>query len=462
MTGTPREPLTFHGGLAGALVPFACFLAGVGALAMAGAPDERGLWPVLLAALAIGFAFARDRRRYADAVVAGMSRPIVMLMVMAWLLAGVLGALMNESGFVESMVWVAGRCGVSGGGYAVVAFLVCAVVSTSTGTSFGAILLCGPLLYPAGGSLGADPAYLVGAILGGATFGDNVSPVSDTTIASASTQGVEVGRVVRSRLRYAIPAALGALVLTGLMGRADVAAPTAPAAGAGPVGLWMLAAPAVTIALLVAGRHLLEGLFAGVASAVAVGLLGGSLAPTDLVSIDAERFAAGGLLLSGMERGVGASIFTILLMGLVGGIEATGVVARVAEAAARRSRSVRVGEAWLVAGVSAAVFLTTHSVVAILIVGRPARQAGEALGIDGCRRANLLDTTVCTWPFLLPFFIPTILAASITASGADFGMPRVSAAVAGLHNLHSWALLVMVVLAVATGYGRAVAGDARD
>ena len=114
---TPATPLTFYGGAAGALAPFVLFLAGVGWLALAGAPDEHGFWPVLLAAQIAGLALARDRTRYCDTLIAGMSQPIVMLMIMAWLLAGVIGTLMNASGFVEALVWVARQLHLTGGGY---------------------------------------------------------------------------------------------------------------------------------------------------------------------------------------------------------------------------------------------------------------------------------------------------------------------------------------------------------
>lgn len=181
--------LTFHGGAGGALAPFALFLAGVGWLALAGAPDEHGFWPVLVGALILGLLLARDRTAYCEQMIAGMSQPIVMLMIMAWLLAGVIGTLMNASGFVDALVWLARALQLTGGGFVVAAFLACCLVSTSTGTSFGTILICGPLLYPAGGGVGAHPAMLVGAILAGSTFGDSISPISDTTIASSGTQG---------------------------------------------------------------------------------------------------------------------------------------------------------------------------------------------------------------------------------------------------------------------------------
>ncbi|MFP5379012.1 MAG: sodium:proton antiporter, partial [Vicinamibacteria bacterium] len=71
------------------------------------------------------------------------------------------------------------------------------------------------------------------------------------------------------------------------------------------------------------------------------------------------------------------------------------------------------------------------------------------------RRANLLDIAVCIWPFLLPYCLPTILAANATAAGLDAGLPRLAPLTAGLHNVYSWALLVVLVVAVTTGAGRA-------
>ena len=105
------------------------------------------------------------------------------------------------------------------------------------------------------------------------------------------------------------------------------------------------------------------------------------------------------------------------------------------------------------AAVSVAVLLLTHSIVAILAVGDFARGLGERFALHAYRRANILDMTVCTYPFLLPYFIPTILAASVTI-GAGFGQPRLSPLAVGLHNFYSWALLGVTLFAIVTGFGR--------
>ncbi|MGB1840626.1 MAG: hypothetical protein ACPHWZ_05955, partial [Longimicrobiales bacterium] len=104
---------------------------------------------------------------------------------------------------------------------------------------------------------------------------------------------------------------------------------------------------------------------------------------------------------------------------------------------------------WIFGSISSATILTTHSAVAILTVGPLAKEVGGSAGVGAYRRANILDVTVCTYPFLLPFFIPTILAASMTA-GVD-GMPRISPWDAGLHNVHSWGLLIVLVTSIAIG-----------
>lgn len=460
-------PLAFHGAVAGALAPLMVFLVGVAWLAVQGAPDERGFWPVLIAALIVGLACARDRGRYADTVIDGMARPVVLLMVMAWLLSGVLSSLLTASGFVQALSWTARALDFSGGWYTAAAFVVCALVSTSTGTSFGTLLICGPLLYPAGAGSGAHPAALLGAILGGATFGDSISPISDTTIASAGTQQTDIGGTVRARLKYVLPAgalALVAAVLSG--GRAEVSSAAGPAIDGSARGLPMALVPVVVLALLLARRHLIEALLGGVALAILLALSLGLLQPGQLLSVAPGSISATSLIIDGLERGIGVSVFTLLLVGLVAGLEASGVVARATAWRASDTAGPATVEARIVAMLSVAIVLTTHSVVAILAVGPYVASLGAGRGLPAYRRANLLDLTACTWPFLLPFFLPTILASSASASGAAVGMPRIPPLEAGLWNVYSWGLVVMLVIAVGAGYGRRegsrVSGGAYD
>ncbi len=148
------------------------------------------------------------------------------------------------------------------------------------------------------------------------------------------------------------------------------------------------------------------GLFAGIGLGMVLGLVLGRFGPSDLLSIDPDNFVATGIILDGMRRAFGVSIFTILLMGLVGGLTASGLLDRLIAWVEQRANSARGAEWWIFGSISGATILTTHSAVAILTVGSLARTVGSNAGVGPYRRANILDVTVCTYPFLLPVLHP--------------------------------------------------------
>ncbi len=448
--------LAFYGGAFGALLPFFVFVTGVITIALAGAPDERGFWPVLLLALGLGLLLAKDKAAFSETVIKGMSQPIVMIMITAWILASTIGVLMTITGFVEALTWASGQLRLNGTGFVAATFIICCIVSLSTGSSFATILICGPILYPAGGLLEAHLPTLAGAIIGGATFGDFIAPISDTTIASALSQKAPIGATVRSRVKYVAPAfflALAAYVISASLsaGGAEIAD---PALAGDPRGLPMLLAPALIIFLFLRGRHLLHGLMIGLLFGVVLGLALGLLPWAQLFSLDLENFRAQSFIIDGMNRAVGISFFTILLMGLVETLKASGLVGRLVTFAADRSKTQRQAETWMAGTVGAAVLLTTHSIVAILTVAEFANKTGEKLGISPIRRANVLSLVVCVFPFLLPYFIPVILMANTTSSGQEFGIEPVAPLQAGLYNFVAWGLLGMLLVVLLTGFGR--------
>jgi len=453
---TPARTIRYFGGAFGAVLPFLVFVAGVVAIALSGAPDERGFWPILILALVLGLFLARDRREFCETVIEGMSQPIVMIMVSAWMLASIIGILMQDTGFIEALIWAAGSMHLKGAAFTIAAFIICCLVSVSTGTSFGTILICGPLLYPAGALVGAPTVTLAGAILGGATFGDCIAPISDTTIASALSQEADIGGTVRSRMKYVLPAAALAILAYGviaLMKTGQAQDSVLPTSGS-PRGLPMILVPVVVIVLLLWKRHLLEGLLSGLLLGVVLGLLLGLLEPGRILSIDAANYRVESFIIDGIERAVGISFFTILLLGLVATLAASGILRRLVDYATSKSRSIKSAETWIVGAVSTAVLLTCHSIVAILTVGEFSRLVGEKMGIHRYRRANLLSLSVSTYPFILPYFIPVILMANTTSSGAAYGISPVSPLQAGLHNYFSWAVFLVLIVALVFGYGR--------
>ena len=316
-------------------------------------------------------------------------------------------------------------------------------------------MICSPLLYPTGGVLGAHLPSLAGAIIGGAAFGDFIAPISDTTIASALSQKAKIGATVKSRIKYVVPAAIFALIgytLTSIWLNAESSTNEAMLTGK-PAGLIMLTVPALIIFLFLKGKHLLHGLLFGLIFGTIVGLASGLLSLEQVISLDLENFAAKSFIIDGINRAVGLSIFTLLLMGLVATLKASGLMTNLVDFAALHAKTKKQAESWIAGIMSAAVLLTTHSIVAILMVTDFSNKTGEKLGVAKIRRANLLSLMACVFPFILPYFIPVILMANMTASGKEFGIPQVGPLEVGLYNFMSWGLLLMALMTLFFGFG---------
>lgn len=151
------------------------------------------------------------------ALISGMGNNKVITMCLIYLLAGAFSSVAKASGGVDAIVYlglelIPAPLVVAG------LFLISAIVATAMGTSMGTIGAIAPIALGLTGSISIDPAIIAGAVVGGAVFGDNLSFISDTTIASTKTQGAELKDKFRENLIFAVPAALLCLVLYTYIG----------------------------------------------------------------------------------------------------------------------------------------------------------------------------------------------------------------------------------------------------
>lgn len=452
-----RRRLQFRGGMAGLFVPFAVMFAGVLWLGLSGVAIPEAYWPIVILALLVGLLLVRDERGYVDALVAGIASPMLGFMLLAWFLAGILGRLLGETGIIEGLVWLALQTGLTAAWFPLATFLIAAGLSVSTGTSVGTILAATPILLPAGLALGADALLLSGAVIGGAFVGDNLAPISDTTIVSAYSQGTEVSRVVRSRLRYAAVAGAATLILYAAFALLSPPAPAAVATGAAgaPHGLAMLVVPALLITMMIRGRHLVPSLLYSLALGVGLGLVTGLLHPSELLTIDATEFRVGGIVVSGIMGMIGIAVFTIFLMGLAGTLEAGGLVDWLTRHAERWATTVTRAETSIVAATLLMNVFTAAGTPSMVILGPFVRRLGHRFRLAPWRRGNLLDACSTTIIGFLPYSVAVLIP---FAMGSDL----VAAAGAGrftpVHVIpyvfYCWALMVVILAAALTGWGR--------
>ncbi len=357
----------------------------------------------ILPALALGVWLARRRGVPAQqTLLQGMGDGNVMLMCLIFLLAGAFATVSKAIGAVDAVVAL-GLGALPAGLILPGLFVVAAFVSLSIGTSMGTLAAVVPIALGVADAAGLDRVLVTSAVLGGAMFGDNLSIISDTTIAATRSQGAEMRDKFRENFRIALPAAIATIVLLATLG--DAAPVEAPDA-ASP---WLVLPYVVVLGMALAGLDVVLVLGIGL---VVSGVFGFALAQEyDVVSF------AGDIYL-GFESMVEITLLSILIGGLAALIKATGGLAWLAQVIAKFARGHtgrRSGELSIAALAAGSDALTANNTVAILVTGSLAKDIAQRHGISPRRAASVLDIFACVVQGVLPYGAQILLAASLAA-----------------------------------------------
>lgn len=357
----------------------------------------------ILPALALGVWLARRRGVPAQqTLLQGMGDGNVMLMCLIFLLAGAFATVSKAIGAVDAVVAL-GLGALPAGLILPGLFVVAAFVSLSIGTSMGTLAAVVPIALGVADAAGLDRVLVTSAVLGGAMFGDNLSIISDTTIAATRSQGAEMRDKFRENFRIALPAAIATIVLLATLG--DAAPVEAPDA-ASP---WLVLPYVVVLGLALAGLDVVLVLGIGL---VVSGVFGFVLAQ----EYDAVSFA--GDIYLGFESMVEITLLSILIGGLAALIKVTGGLAWLAQVIAKFARGHtgrRSGELSIAALASGSDALTANNTVAILVTGSLAKDIAQRHGISPRRAASVLDIFACVVQGVLPYGAQILLAASLAA-----------------------------------------------
>lgn len=448
-----EKRLEFRGGMFGLVLPFIVLFAGIIYLALSGVAIPMAFWVPSLAALLVALILAKDATQCADYFIKGITNEMVMIMIMAWFLAGIVAELLKQTGLVEGLIWLSTSIGLSGRFFPLITFLIGCLLSTATGTALGTVITLTPILYPVGVALGANPAVMLGSIVSAAYFGDNIAPVSDTTIASAYTQGVEVSVVVRSRLKYAfIAAAIASIGFIIFGGSGGGTLDPAMIAGYSSKGLIMLLVPAILIGMMYKGLHLIVALMSAGSFGIILALVTGLLDPSNLLIIDMNTFAVSGILVSGIMSLIDIAVFAMLLMGLIYLLEKGGFFEALINKLSKFTKTPRSSE-FTIAMINILLnLLTVANSVVIVMEGPIAKKILiEKHNITPDRSANILDTVSCGAMCLIPYgFAPMLAYMFASGSGTlDFSVIEVC-----LYSFHGWAILLVMFVSIYIGWGR--------
>ena len=444
--------LEFRFGLFGKLIPLLVAIGFIIYAAVNGS-NVNGYVVAFFMAIILGVIVAKDEKAYGQAIISGLTKPMFPVIALAVILAAISGKLISGSGMVQTIAAYAVQAGFTGKLFAAATFVISCLLAFSTGTSVGTYMVVIPILFPVGVMTGVAPVYMLGAIVSGAAFGDNLAPISDTTIASATTQEADLGRVVRTRLKYSIPAALAALVCFLLFTKTETSTAALEAAQITPkpLSLVMLAVPVVIIVLCLMHKHLITALAWGVIAGIAVGLISGIYNFSALLKFPGG-FAVAGLLPESITGCMGTVAMLIAVFALLGVMESSGLIEDIGKALSGLAKGPASTEITIIGCVGILSMITGVISVAIVAMGDLVKELGEKAGLNPYRRANLMDCTGCVFCFLAPWTVHCVIPAM---KAAEFGEAfAVAPASIPLVNFYSLSMAVILIIAVATGYGR--------
>ena len=352
---------------------------------------------------ALGVAFLQCRRHAfperLNVVARAMGQTDVMVMCLVFLLAGAFAGAAEAAGCVTSTV----NFGLSVlPAWATVAglFVIASFASTAMGTSVGTITAIAPIAVGIAEATGMGAPLCLGAVVCGAMFGDNLSIISDTTIAATRTQGCDMRTKFRENLRLVLPAALITVALFIV-----VAPGGGVPAGDHPFSVPLLLPYLAVLVTALCGMNVVLVLALGTLLSLGVGIGMGELPA-------AEAFRAVG---DGVAKMYDITAISLVVAGVLGLVRENGGIDWLLQHVLRRVRGRRGAQAGIAALVSAVDVATANNTVAIVMAGPVVRDVAQRHGVSPARAASLIDIYASVWQGLLPYGAQ-LLAAAAAAS----------------------------------------------
>lgn len=355
----------------------------------------------------------------------GASDKNILYMIWIFILAGIFASTAKAMGAVDATVHFTLRfipleflpAGI---------FIAACFISLSIGTSVGTIVALTPVVTGLAAQMGADTAQMVAIVVGGAFFGDNLSFISDTTIAATMSQGCKMKDKFRTNLLIVLPAALlslGLYIFLGLSGSTENI-------DTASVAEWYKTLPYLLVLVCaIVGVEVLTVLVLGIAATIIIGVACGSLSG----AIFCESAGAGVLSMGELI------IITLMAGGLMNMVKQSGGFEFVTRVITNRI-SGRRGAEGAIAGLTLLTDIcTANNTIAIITVGPIARDLSERYGIPPRKSASLMDTASCFMQGVLPYGAQLLMAS---------GLAHISPMEIIPHLYYPMGIGVMVVLSI--------------
>lgn len=337
-----------------------------------------------------------------DTFLKGASHPNLILMFMVFMLAGAFASVSSAIGSVDATVQL-GLSIIPPAYVLPMLFVISAFIATAMGTSMGTIAACAPIAFGFTQATDIEAVYAIGAVVGGAMFGDNLSMISDTTIAATSSLKVQLRDKFRVNVWIAVPASIVSLLIYMLISH-DSQAIEYKAYNA-----WLIL-PYLAVFILAFSRlHVLAVLSIGIALSGLIGLS---------AQQEFSLLQLNNAIYDGFVSMFEVALLSMLLGGLSAIMQREGGLQWLIQRIYRLTRlfkasAQRAGEIGISCLVIFSNLFVANNTVAIILSGDMAREVAKEYGVDPKRAAALMDIFSCVIQGLIPYSAQLLLACSI-------------------------------------------------
>ncbi|SDH11866.1 Na+/H+ antiporter NhaC [Flavobacterium omnivorum] len=342
-----------------------------------------------------------------ETLIAGCGESKIMTMCLIYLLAGAFAVVSKAMGGVDAVVNL-GINTIDVAYFPLGIFLIASFLSTATGTSVGAIVAIGPIAVALADKSGASLPLIAGALLGGSMLGDNLSMISDTTIAATQSLGCDLKDKFKINLFIAFPAAfLTILVFFYLGSNSDIVT----VAIAKSDFSWIAIVPYIlVIVLAVVGVNVFSTLLIGTLLAGIIGYFGGSFTLMEFTQKIYEGFTSM----------TDIFLLSMLTGGLAAMVDKAGGITYLLVQIKKRIKSKKSAQAGIGAIVGFANLAIANNTVSIVITGPIAKEINDEYELNPKKTAAILDIFSCIIQGILPYGAQVLLILSYANGKLDF------------------------------------------
>nr|MBQ8252138.1 Na+/H+ antiporter NhaC family protein [Lachnospiraceae bacterium] len=334
-----------------------------------------------------------------DIMAKGAGDKNIMTMVLIFLVAGIFVGVVGRSS-AESVAYC--LLSIIPSQFAVlVLFVVSAFVSLAMGTSVGTITLITPIAVAIAGSTGFDVAFCVGSVVGGSMFGDNLSFISDTTIAACNGQGCQMKDKFKANFGIALPAAIvtGVIIALKSLGT-DVGAAIVP-----EYNLVQIIPYILVLVGGIVGMNVFVVLLIGIVTGSVIMLATGAVKATEIL----------GNMGSGASGMFETAMVAILVSAICALIQEYGGFAALLSLIKKTFKGKKGGQLGMGLLVGAMDIATANNTVAIVMANPIAKEIAKEYDISPKKSASLLDTFSCIFQGVIPYGAQMLVAVSVAA-----------------------------------------------